>query len=123
MTGGGKSDDAILTVGSVPSLGLQYARLMRDLKTQEAIYEQLTKQYELAKVAEAKDSSSLQLLDEAVVPIKKSKPKRSLIVLLTTACAFFCSVIFAFLQEYFEKVDDEDKLRWQEIKYAFLHWR
>ncbi len=116
MTGDGRSGDGILSAGSVPSLGLQYVRLMREVKTQEAIFEQLTKQYEVAKLSEAKDSSSLQVLDEAVVPQKKSKPKRALIVILATVTAFFVSIFTVFLQEYFAKMGEEDRARWNEIK-------
>lgn len=116
MTGGGRSGDGLLPAGSVPSLGLEYVRLMREVKTQEAIFEQLTKQYEIAKLSEAKDSSSLQVLDEAVAPQKKSKPKRALIVMLATVTAFFVSIFAVFIQEYFAKMGDEDRERWDEIK-------
>jgi uncharacterized protein involved in exopolysaccharide biosynthesis len=89
---------------------------MRELKIQEAIFEQLTKQYEMAKLNEAKDSSSLQVLDDAVLPTKKSKPKRSLIVILSTVTAFFIGIFMAFIREYAEKLPEEDKVRWEEIK-------
>ncbi|WP_298438949.1 Wzz/FepE/Etk N-terminal domain-containing protein [Geobacter sp.] len=125
MTGDGRSGDGILSAGSVPSLGLQYVRLMREVKTQEAIFEQLTKQYEVAKLSEAKDSSSLQVLDEAVVPQQKSKPKRALIVILATVTTFFVAIFTVFLQEYFAKMGEEDRERWDEIKrqLAFFHSR
>lgn len=116
MAGSGVSGDPILNAGSVPSIGLQYARLMREFKTQELIFEHLTKQYELAKLNEAKDSSTLQILDDAVVPVKKSKPKRSLIVILSVVTAFFVSVFAAFIMEYGEKMAPEDRQRWQEIR-------
>lgn len=116
MAGSGRSSDAILSVGSVPNLGLEYARLMRELKIQETIFEQLTKQYEMVKLNEAKDSSSLQVLDEAVAPAQKSKPKRSLIVILSTVMAFFISIFLVFLQEYFGKMSSEDRAIWQDIK-------
>jgi uncharacterized protein involved in exopolysaccharide biosynthesis len=107
MTGSGGSD-VIPAVGNIPALGMEYVRKMRELKTQEAIFEQLTKQYEVAKINEAKDTSSLQVLDEAVVPLKKSKPKRSLIVILATVTAFFASIFIVFIQEYFSKLPPED---------------
>lgn len=113
---GNGAGDVIPSVGNVPNLGLEYARKLRELKTQEAIFEQLKKQYEVAKISEAKDSSSIQVLDEAVVPMKKSKPKRSLIVILATVTAFFVSIFTAFVLEYFDKMSDEDRGRWQEIK-------
>lgn len=124
MAGNSEGNSVIPTVGNVPKLGLEYLRLMRELKIQEAIFEQLTKQYELAKLNEAKDSSSLQVLDEAVVPLKKSKPKRSLIVVLATATAFFIALFWVFILEYIEKMPGEDRVRWQEIKNSLAFgWR
>ncbi|WP_281874043.1 GumC family protein [Geobacter hydrogenophilus] len=116
LTGGGRSSDLMLSAGTMPSLGLEYVRLMREVKTQEAIFEQLTKQYEVAKLGEAKDSSSIQVLDEAVAPQNKSKPKRSLIVILSTVTAFFLGIFIAFIQEYAQKMSDEDRTRWNEIR-------
>lgn len=107
MSGNG-GDGVIPTVGAAPELGIEYMRRLREFKLQEALFEQLSKQYELAKLNEAKDSSSLQVLDEAVVPAKKSKPKRSLIVILATVTAFFCSVFLVFIQEYLAKMSPED---------------
>lgn len=118
LAGNGGGGDGIPSMGSVPDLGLEYARRMREVKTQEAIFEQLTKQYEVAKLTEAKDSSSIQVLDDAVVPQKKSKPKRALIVILSTVTAFFISIFAVFLQEFFAKMNDEDRARWEEIRGA-----
>ena len=112
----GRSDrgDAVIGVGSVPNLGLEYARLMRELKVQEAVFEQLTKQYEVAKLSEAKDSSSLQVLDDAVVPTRKSKPKRSLIVILAAVSSFFVGIFTVFIQEYLANMSGKDRQLWQE---------
>ncbi|UPU37621.1 Wzz/FepE/Etk N-terminal domain-containing protein [Geomonas paludis] len=107
---------AIPSTGTVPGVGLEYARKLREFKTQEAIYEQLTKQYEVAKISEAKDSSSIQILDEAVVPAKKSKPSRSLIVVMTCAVSFVFSVIVIFVQEYLSKMSDEDRKTFESIR-------
>ncbi|ACM21344.1 polysaccharide chain length determinant protein [Geotalea daltonii FRC-32] len=120
---GNGAGDVIPAVGNVPNLGLEYARRLRELKTQEAIFEQLKKQYEVAKYNEAKDSSSVQVLDDAVVPAKKSKPKRSLIVLLSAVTAFFASIFIVFIQEYFDKMSDDDRGRWNEIKASLMFRR
>ena len=114
--GSGGESDGIPSVGAIPQLGVEYLRRMRELKTQEAIYEQLTKQYEVAKLSEAKDVSTVQVLDEPVVPTKKSKPKRSLIFIMTTVGAFFVSLLVVVLLEYLERLSDEDKRRWEMIK-------
>lgn len=116
MSGGGDSGGVIPSVGAAPSLGVEYVRRLRELKTQEAVYEQLTKQFELAKINEARDSSSLQVLDDAVVPTKKSKPKRSVIVILATVTAFFASIMLVFVQEYLSKMSADDAVILDEMK-------
>lgn len=118
MSGSGGDGGVIPSVGNAPSIGVEYIRRLRELKTQEALYEQLTKQFELAKINEARDSSSIQVLDEAVAPLRKSKPKRSLIVILTTVTAFFCSVFLVFIREYLAKLPPEDSAIMDEMKDA-----
>lgn len=108
MSGAGEGG-VIPSVGNAPSIGIEYVRRLRELKTQEALFEQLTKQFELAKISEARDSSSLQVLDEAVAPLRKSKPRRSRIVFFATAAAFFCSVFLAFVKEYLAKLPSADR--------------
>lgn len=119
-TGG---SDILPAVGNMPELGLEYVRKLRELKIQEAIFEQLTKQYEVAKLNEAKDSSTLQVLDDAVVPLKKSKPKRAIIVIVMTITSFFISLFIIFIQEYLSKLSPEDKQIVTEIKQSLFHRR
>ena len=59
----------------------------------------LAKQYEIAKADEARDASIVQVLDKAVEPERKSKPKRTLIVLLTALVFGFIAVLWAFIKE------------------------
>ena len=115
MSGTGEGG-VIPSVGNAPSIGVEYVRRLRELKTQEALFEQLTKQFELAKINEARDSSSLQVLDEAVAPLRKSRPKRSLIVILATVTAFFGSVFLVFIKEYLAKLSPEDRAIMDEMK-------
>lgn len=122
LTGSG-GNDVIPTMGNVPSLAVSYARKLRELKIQEALFEQLTKQYELAKLSEAKDSSTLQVLDEAVTPHKKSKPKRSLIVLLSVVSAFFISIVIIFIQEFISRLSPEDAELVRDIKSSLVPFR
>lgn len=116
------SSDIFIATADVPDIGLQYARLMRDYKVQETLFELLTKQYEVAKITEAKNTSSLQVLDEAMVPDKKSKPKRSLIVLMATFAVGFCAVLWAFVREFGNNMNSEDRQRWEDIR-AMLRLR
>ena len=116
MSGSGGGGGVIPSVGNAPSIGVEYIRRLRELKTQEVLYEQLTKQFELAKISEARDSSSLQVLDEAVTPLRKSKPKRALIVILATVTAFFFSVFLVFIREYLAKLSPEDDAIMNDMK-------
>lgn len=116
LSGSNSGGEGIPSVGAVPGVGLEYSRKMRELKTQEAIFEQLSKQYEMAKLTEAKDSSSFQILDSAVIPVHKVKPKRSMIVIYWIVSAFLVSALSAFLLEYLEKMPEEDKELLDSIK-------
>jgi uncharacterized protein involved in exopolysaccharide biosynthesis len=116
MSGSGGDGGVIPSVGNAPSIGMEYVRRLRELKIQEALFEQLTKQFELAKISEARDSSALQVLDEAVPPLRKSKPKRSLIVILATVTAFFGSIFLVFIREYLAKLSPEDSAIMDEMK-------
>lgn len=67
-------------VGALPAAGLDIARLWRDVKVQEQVYELLTSQLEEARIRETRDTPTVQVLDRAEVPLHKSRPKRSVIV-------------------------------------------
>jgi capsule polysaccharide export protein KpsE/RkpR len=80
------------SIRELPLLGMTYADLLRRTKVQEAIFETLTQQDELAKVQEAKEVPSVKVLDPPRVPQKKSFPPRLLIILLgALLAAVFCT--------------------------------
>lgn len=110
------TEDIFFVTSEVPELGLQFARLMRDYKVQETLFELLTKQYEVAKISEAKNTSTLQVLDDAFAPDRKSKPKRALMVLVATFAAGFLAMLVAFVREFGRNMNDEDRQRWEQIK-------
>lgn len=93
VEGQGKGSDLIVPTGKVAERGLEYLRKLRDVKYSETIFEILSKHYELAKIEEAKDSSMIHVLDAAVPPQQKSKPKRSLIVFLGVLAGFVLGVV------------------------------
>lgn len=113
-----KGTDLYKPFTEMPDVGLKLFRLKREVKIQEMIFELLTQQHEMAKIEEAKDSTTIQILDEAVVPQEKTKPRRSLIVALSGAVALMVSIFLSFIFESFERMDNEDKERWQLMKSA-----
>jgi len=97
---GGTEANLFIPTKNLPDIGLEYVRLLRDSKVQETLFEFLTQQYEMARIQEVKDSPTVQVLDMASVPEKKSSPKRSLIVLLSTFFAAFFSLFFVLTREF-----------------------
>jgi tyrosine-protein kinase Etk/Wzc len=83
-----------LSAGKLPEASLEYIRKLRDMKYHETLYELLSKQYEAARIDEAKQAPVIQVIDRAVVPDKKSWPPRGLMVLLTATAALFGSAIY-----------------------------
>lgn len=90
-------------LGRIPESSVKYIRALRDFKYQEAMFELLSKQYELAKYDEAKDSSLVQVLDYAIPPDYKSKPSRALVVIFGVLLGFVLGVLWAMLQASLKK--------------------
>jgi len=102
------SDSLYPSIRKLPLLGVTYADLYRRTKIEEAVFENLTRPYELAKVEEAKEIPSVKVLDAAVVPTKKSFPPRMAIVLLGTAVMMAVSVIWVLANATWERADAAD---------------
>jgi len=103
-----QSDSVYPSIRELPLLGVPYADLYRKTKVQEAVFETLTQEYELAKVQEAKEIPTVKVLDPPNLPEKKSFPPRTLIVLLGTALAFTCGVTWVFGRALWAAVDPAD---------------
>lgn len=91
--------DISVAINAIPELGLEYMRNLREVKYQEALFELFSKQFELAKVDEAKEGALVQVLDIAQVPDKKASPKRILMVLLAGVVGFILALFYAFFCE------------------------
>ncbi len=77
-------DNYFVPAGKIPEAGLEYLRRTRDLRYHEALFEMLAKQYEAARIDEAKAPPLVQVIDKAVAPDKRSWPPRTLLVVLAT---------------------------------------
>ena len=92
----------VVPKGKVPEAGLEYVRKLRDVKYYETIFEILARQYEMAKLDEARQGALIQVVDAAIPPDRRSFPKRGLIVLCATGAGLFVAIIFVLLQAAFE---------------------
>ncbi len=95
---GSSSDDLFLSKGNVPAAALEYARKLRDVKYNEAIFEVLVRQLEIAKLDEAKEGGFLQVVNPAFTPERKSFPKRAWITLGAAAFGLSFAIMLALLQ-------------------------
>jgi capsule polysaccharide export protein KpsE/RkpR len=115
---GGKGHDPLMPTGRMAEIGTDYAKQLRDLKFNEVLYGLLLQQYEAAKLDEAKNATIIQVIDKAVPPERKVKPKRAVMVLLAGIIGFFLSVFGAFIMEYRERANanPEDRERFDTLK-------
>jgi len=108
--------DAALNPGK--QVGLENIKILRDVKYYQMLYELLAKQYEAARLDEAKDSALIQVLDPAIDPERKFKPKRSVLILVSTILALIAAVAWAFMAETRKKIlaDPDGKAQWEQLK-------
>lgn len=108
---------------NIPELSMQFGRLVREAKVQEKLFELLTSQYELAKIEEAKDMNTIQILDRAVPPDRKSGPKRVMITALTAVSVFILAVLWAFFTEYLSFMKAHEPQAYSQFLQYAKPWR
>ena len=96
------ADQLYPTIRELPILGVTYTNLYRQMMIQESLYENLTKQYELAKVQEAKEVPTVKVLDEPIVPENKSSPHRTFIVILVALFSAFAATVWIIARKLWE---------------------
>ncbi len=116
--------DLLIPTGTMPSLGLDYKRKFRQLKFNETLYEILVKQYEMAKVEEARDPIVIQVIDKAIPPKEKNSTRTWGMrrALSTTVFAFLFSCFLAFFMEFRERSSKEPNERIETLK-RYLSFR
>lgn len=99
--------DESFNLSELPDAGMEYLRKLRDQRFYETLYGMLMKQFEQAKMAEAQEPPIIQVIDEAVPPQIKSKPKRKQVVVLATVLGFFLSIFLSFVMEFIENASTD----------------
>lgn len=79
--------------------GGDYITRFREYKYFETLFELFAKQYEIARVDESRDGAVIQIVDPAVVPEWKTKPKRALIAVIATLAAGFGLLLLVFVRK------------------------
>lgn len=121
---GGSPGSAVdLPVGKIPEAAIEYIRARRELKLQETILESMLRQYEIAKLDEAKEGPVLQQVDIALPPDYKSKPSRALITLGGTFAALLLATLWVVMRRFValsQQGDPASASAWQGLREA---WR
>jgi uncharacterized protein involved in exopolysaccharide biosynthesis len=92
----------------LPRLAVPYADLYRRVRVQEAVFELLTQQYEIASLDEAKDTPVIKVIDPPGVPERKSFPPRLLLALLFTFLSFAGASALILMREHWSNIDPRD---------------
>lgn len=121
----GDASDVVPPAGKLPETGLEYVRKLRDVKYYETLFELIAKQYEIARSEEAAEGALVQVLDEAAVPDKKSKPYRALIVVATGVLTGMLGMFAALIIEARERarMDPRSRALLEELGQLITHWR
>jgi uncharacterized protein involved in exopolysaccharide biosynthesis len=116
-----KAGDVMIPSGKIPEAGIAYVRSLREVKYNETIFELLAKQYELAKIDEAKESSLIQQLDVAVPAEKSSKPKRAVMIFGGVIGGFVLALFIALLRELYASTKQKlsNDQRWLATRQAW----
>jgi tyrosine-protein kinase Etk/Wzc len=113
-TGKGKEEFGAgfsIPFSKLPEVSLELIRRKRDMSVQGELFKLLTQQYEQAKIIEVKDTPTVQVLDRATPPERRSFPKRKKLVVIAFLFSVFFSIGLCFLFEYIEniKAKNEDE--------------
>lgn len=104
----------------LPLVGVRWANLYREFKIQEAVYAMLTQEYELAKIQEAKETPTVNVLDAPLVPETKSYPPRTLITIVGTFLSFLFAGVFVISAAMWKESESPEKQLareiWQQIR-------
>jgi tyrosine-protein kinase Etk/Wzc len=97
--------------------GLENVQLVRDLKYYQMLYDLLAKQYEAARLDEAKDPSLIQVLDPAVEPEREARPKRALIVVCAALLGFFLALVWSLFWAHRQRsMTAADAGKWKQLQ-------
>lgn len=113
-----EKDDSTVSLGKLED---SYIERFREYKYKEALYEMFAKQYELARVDEAREGAIIQVLDFAEPPEHKSKPKKAFIAIIATFASAFVILLFVFLRQGLRKASQTNGVAYK-LRTIRLSW-
>jgi uncharacterized protein involved in exopolysaccharide biosynthesis len=107
--------------GQTPAVGGDYVTKYRDYKYNESLFDLLSKQYEIAKIDESRESAVIQVIDLALPPERKSKPKKASLAIGATLGTAVVLFLYLFMRLIFRNAgtDAESVRRLAGIRRSF----
>ncbi len=106
-----KGESTYPSIRKLPLLGVPFADLYRKVAVQEAVFEALTKEYEMAKVQEVKEIPTVKILDSAIVPDQRAFPPRGFIIVSGTIFVLCCAVVWLITKALWDEIGLDDSRR------------
>jgi tyrosine-protein kinase Etk/Wzc len=119
-----KENVSAISLKELPQASIEYLRKLRDVSFYETLNRMILNQYEQAKMAEAQEAMVVQVVDPAVPPELKYKPKRRLMVAIAGVLGLFLSIFLAFFLEFLHNAsnDPERAAKMAQLK-SYLRFR
>jgi tyrosine-protein kinase Etk/Wzc len=121
---GSRISDIMIPLNSAPDLAMEFVRLKRNLRIQEILHTLIIQQYETAKIEEAKQTPRIQVLDNAVPPEKRSKPRRVRFVFFVMCAGVVEGLVFIKIMETVRNMKKENSLayrKWLVLAQSMKH--
>lgn len=110
-----REGDPLVTTSKIPGVAMEYVRQLREVKYREAVFELFAKQFEAAKIDEAKQAALIQVVDPAIPADRKSAPKRAIITLIVALVAMIVTTAWYVCKEQFSGIN-VDPVRLEQIR-------
>jgi uncharacterized protein involved in exopolysaccharide biosynthesis len=107
ISGDADSESVVLpALSTLPDLAMEYARLVRDVEVGNALYLFLVQQYEAARLQEAKDTPTVQVLDWPVPAELRTRPRRTAMVVIAGIIGLIVGAAVALFLEFLSTSDE-----------------
>ncbi len=111
----GRESELFINLKDVPQLGRQFADLYREITIQGSLIEFLYPQYESAKIQEQKDTGTIQVIDPAKLPERKTRPVRKFIVLFACLASIIVTLALILFVEYWRDLPQKNSDDWEKV--------
>ena len=92
-----------LGLQDVAGAGIEYLRAEHELEYRQILFDLLLKQYDVARLDEAKDAAVVQVVEPAIAPDRRSAPKRGLMIMMFTLLGIVAACCYLFMTDYSRK--------------------